>query len=115
MNTIEMSQPTHKLEIGHLVVQARIPPGEGQHPVFVMLHGWTGDENSMWIFAPRLPADAILLAPRGLYESPLGGYSWYPKIDRLWPRIEDFDEAIAGLRQILMPTFFPEGNFLTSG
>ena len=111
MNAIEMSQPTHKLEIGRLVVQARIPPGEGKHPLFVMLHGWTGDENSMWIFAPRLPPDAILLAPRGLFESPLGGYSWYPKIDRDWPGIEEFEEAIAGLGKILSPTYFPGALF----
>ncbi len=29
-----------------------------------MLHGWTGDENSMWVFARNFPADYYILAPR---------------------------------------------------
>jgi phospholipase/carboxylesterase len=111
MNASASNQPNQKIEIGQQVIQARVPPGNGQYPVFVMLHGWTGDENSMWIFASRLPAEAILLSPRGLYVSPRGGYSWYPKIDRDWPRISDFDEAISALVRILSPEYFPQGDF----
>lgn len=104
-------RPTNRLEINNLVVQARIPPGDGPHPVFVMLHGWTGDENSMWIFASRLPPHALLLAPRGLYESPLGGFSWYPKLDRALPRLDDFETAIIALTRILSAEYFPSGDF----
>lgn len=42
----------------------------------LMIHGWTGDENSMWVFARNLPADYVILAPRGLHVAPQGGYSW---------------------------------------
>ena len=104
-------RPTHRLQVNNLVIQARIPPGDGPFPVFVMLHGWTGDENSMWIFASRLPANVILLSPRGLYESPLGGYSWYPKLDKVWPVLSDFETSIEALAEVLSIDYFPAGNF----
>ena len=46
--------------------------------LLLLLHGWTGDENSMWKFVPDLPADYAILAPRAPYPAPrkLGGYSW---------------------------------------
>ena len=111
MGNLDTHRPTHLLEINNLVIQARIPPGEGPFPVFTMLHGWTGDENSMWIFGSRLPVNAILLSPRGLYESPMGGYSWYPKLDRAWPVLNDFDSAIAALIEVLSTGSFPKGDF----
>lgn len=42
----------------------------------VLLHGFTGDENSMWIFSRKLPARMAVLAPRGIYLQQEGGYSW---------------------------------------
>jgi phospholipase/carboxylesterase len=104
-------RPTHRIEINDLMIQARIPSGEGPHPVFVMLHGWTGDENSMWIFSSRLPANAILLSPRGLYDSPMGGFSWYPKLDKAWPALSDFEIAIVALTKVLSSDYFPVGDF----
>ncbi len=44
----------------------------------LLLHGWTGDENSMWIFARNFPADMWIAAPRALYPAEGGGYSWRP-------------------------------------
>jgi phospholipase/carboxylesterase len=111
MENLDIHHPTHRLEINNLVIQARIPPGDGPHPVFMMLHGWTGDENSMWIFASRLPRNAILLSPRGLFDSPMGGYSWYPKLDKAWPVLNDFEAAIAVLTEVLSNLYFPKGDF----
>ena len=93
------------------MIQARIPPGEGPFPVFVLLHGWTGDENSMWIFASRLPANALILSPRGLYNSSMGGYSWYPQLDKTWPEVNDFETAIEALSKVLSIDYFPAGDF----
>lgn len=42
----------------------------------LMLHGWTGDENSMWIFARKFPEDYWITAPRALHAAEEGGYSW---------------------------------------
>ena len=46
--------------------------------LLVLIHGWTGDENSMWTLARNLPGKYSILAPRGPYPAPQGGYSWRP-------------------------------------
>jgi phospholipase/carboxylesterase len=111
MGNFDPHRPTHRLEINDLVFQARVPPGAGPFPVFLMLHGWTGDENSMWIFASRLPENAILLSPRGFYPSSLGGFSWYPKLAKAWPVLDDFIPAIQALSEVLSVDYFPKGDF----
>ena len=49
-----------------------------QQPARLMLliHGLTGDENSMWVFARNLPAQYWLVAPRATYHAEPSGYSW---------------------------------------
>jgi phospholipase/carboxylesterase len=42
----------------------------------LLIHGLTGDENSMWVFARNLPAQYWLVAPRGPYPAQPSGYSW---------------------------------------
>ena len=67
------------VEIGGWTLKVRQPDGDGPHPVILLVHGWTGDENSMWVFAPRLPRNALLVAPRAPYLSrhpEIAGYSW---------------------------------------
>lgn len=46
--------------------------------LMLLIHGITGDENVMWVFARNLPADYWMVAPRAPYESQRqeGGYSW---------------------------------------
>lgn len=46
--------------------------------LLLLLHGLTGDENSMWVFAQDLPASYWINAPRAPYISNReeGGYSW---------------------------------------
>lgn len=100
------------LEIDGWVFRQRVPQGEGPHPVVLMLHGWTGDEHAMWIFASRLPAEAMLLAPRGLYSTPYGGYGWHPHKAKSWPWIDDFQPSIEALRLILTEEYFPRADFL---
>jgi len=46
--------------------------------LLLMLHGYTGDENSMWIFAKDLPAHYWMIAPRAPHPSGMTGYSWRP-------------------------------------
>jgi len=89
------------------VVRQRTPEGPGPHPLLLLLHGWTGDENAMWIFANRLPENALLVAPRGLYPTALGGYGWQPALGRTWPDLEDFRPAMEALWNLLAPQNFP--------
>jgi phospholipase/carboxylesterase len=44
----------------------------------LLLHGWTGDENSMWIFTRKFPEDMWMAAPRAPHASREGGFSWRP-------------------------------------
>ncbi|MFN2196894.1 MAG: alpha/beta hydrolase [Anaerolineales bacterium] len=57
-------------------------------PVYLLLHGWTGDENVMWVFADRIPAKFLEIAPRAPYPAPRGGYSWQPEMHTGWPDYE---------------------------
>lgn len=42
----------------------------------LLLHGWTGDENSMWVFARNFRPDLFIAAPRAPHPAVAGGYSW---------------------------------------
>lgn len=46
--------------------------------LLLMLHGYTGDENSMWVFAKDLPRHYWMVAPRAPHPSEMTGYSWRP-------------------------------------
>jgi len=74
---------------------SRTTPGR----VLLLLHGWTGDENSMWIFARKVPAEYTLLAPRAPLADQNGGYSWREMTDGQWgfPSIEDLQPAADSL------------------
>jgi phospholipase/carboxylesterase len=99
------------LQLDQWVARTRQPQGSGSFPVFLLLHGLTGDEDVMWVFASRLPANALLIAPRGLHSSALGGYSWLPEYERQWPVVADFRPAVKALLELLNPNFFPAADF----
>lgn len=67
--------------------------------LLLMLHGWTGDENSMWVFARNFPTDILLLAPRAPHPAAEGGYSWRPlRTDSFGrPSLEDLRESAQAL------------------
>lgn len=46
--------------------------------LMLLIHGLTGDENVMWVFARNLSADYWMVAPRAPHASQMkqGGYSW---------------------------------------
>ncbi len=92
---------TSLIEIGNTVARIRIPISERPSQLILLLHGWTGDEDSMWIFESRLPKEAMLIAPRGIYSTPWGGFGWQKQIDRNWPLIEDFYPAFEVIHQVI--------------
>jgi phospholipase/carboxylesterase len=67
--------------------------------LLLMLHGWTGDENSMWIFARRLPGHLAVLAPRAPFPASDRGYSWRENVTGTWrlPEFEDFRSSAEAL------------------
>lgn len=56
----------------------RVRPAQNAKRLLLMIHGWTGDENSMWVFARGLPPDYWIIAPRAPHPLESGGYSWRP-------------------------------------
>jgi phospholipase/carboxylesterase len=41
-----------------------------------LIHGWTGDENSMWVFTRGLSNEYWMIAPRAPHATGTIGYSW---------------------------------------
>jgi phospholipase/carboxylesterase len=61
---------------------------ESTHPsprLVLLIHGFTGDENSMWVFARDLPAYYWIVAPRAPHDGEPSGFSWRP------PQFENMD------------------------
>ncbi|MCL5429395.1 MAG: dienelactone hydrolase family protein [Chloroflexi bacterium] len=91
-----MDEP-RDLIVGDWKLKLRVPQGAGPHPVIFLIHGWTGDEKSMWVFAPRLPRNTLLVAPRAPYASnhpELGGFSWVPERGQNFSSLEMFQPAL---------------------
>lgn len=85
-----------------LRVREATPPA--RH-LMLLIHGLTGDENVMWVFARNLPADIWMIAPRAPSPTQMqqGGYSWRPNAtdtdDRL--RVEELQPAAETLIRLL--------------
>lgn len=71
--------------------------------LLLMLHGWTGDENSMWVFARDLPPEEWVIAPRAPHSTEPSGYSWRPNADgdSARPSLEMFQPSIQELVEMV--------------
>lgn len=79
----------------------RVRPGTSQR-VLLLLHGWTGDENSMWIFTRNFPVEYWIIAPRAPNVANPSGYSWRAPAPRgSWPTVDLFRPSIAALIDLL--------------
>ncbi len=57
----------------------RVRPSPSANPrLLLLIHGWTGDENSMWVFTRGLSSDYWMMAPRAPHTVELNGFSWRP-------------------------------------
>ena len=62
--------------------------------VLLLLHGWTGDEHSMWVFTSKLPDDYWLIALRGPIKTPTSGYAWVNQTPGVWPKLSQFKSQV---------------------
>lgn len=77
------------------------PPGEQAKGLMFLLHGWTGDENSMWVFAPHTASQHWIVAPRAPFPTLPSGYSWRPLLERRgWPNLDDLRPAAEKLHHL---------------
>lgn len=97
-----MSQniPTTILDQGWII---RINPSNHDRPrrLMLMVHGWTGDENSMNVFQRGLPGDYVIISPRGYIEAGEGGYGWAPHREGLDAELKSFQEPAKKIYDIL--------------
>ena len=70
INTHQMTYNGWTMRVRHA---AQEPPR-----FLLLLHGWTGDENSMWVFARDLHPKYWMIAPRAPHTAQPSGYSWCP-------------------------------------
>lgn len=91
-----------------LIHQIAQPAGEGPFPTAVLLHGRSGDEKVMWVFANSLPPGWLLVAPRGIKPDPDGGYTWHPRDREEWPPLAQFDAAVTAVTRFIhaLPTLY---------
>lgn len=91
-----------RIELDGWVIQSRIPSALiDKNPVFLLLHGWTGDESVMWVFADKLPQKYIMFSPRGIFPTPLGGYGWQTDIHQGWPVLNELQPAAMKLMELI--------------
>jgi len=86
------------LMLGNWTYRLRMPPVQPKS-ILLLLHGWMGDENSMGVLAHNLSPEIAILAPRGLFVVPEGGYSWREIKPGTWgmASLEEFRPAADAL------------------
>ncbi len=77
-------------------------------PTVVMLHGWSGDEGSMWIFKRVLPKHVAIFAPRAPIVLANDGFVWFEEM-KLQPTPVSMKIALEKLERFLasLPRLYP--------
>ena len=93
---------THQMTYNGWVMRVRHATQEPAH-FLLLLHGWTGDENSMWVFASKAPEDAWIAAPRAPHTAEQGGYSWRTLQPGTWglPTLNELKPAADNLIRLV--------------
>ncbi|MCB8982695.1 MAG: dienelactone hydrolase family protein [Ardenticatenaceae bacterium] len=84
-----------------LIHRVQKPIGDGPFPTVVMLHGRSGNEDVMWVFAKSCPPGWLLVAPRAIKPDADGGYAWHPRSKDEWPSLDRFDEAVTAVTRFI--------------
>jgi phospholipase/carboxylesterase len=76
---VQIAPNTQLVEFEDWVLRVR-PTSRKPVRFMLLLHGFTGDENSMWVFARGLPSDYWMVAPRAPHFTEPSGFSWRPHL-----------------------------------
>jgi phospholipase/carboxylesterase len=74
---VQTATNTELIEFNDWTLRVRASQSESPR-LLILLHGWTGDENSMWIFTRGLSPDYWMMAPRAPHAVDPSGFSWRP-------------------------------------
>jgi phospholipase/carboxylesterase len=98
---------------GRLTHRIRLPDGANDAnriPTVVMLHGWCGDEEAMWIFSRLVPLGVAIVTPRAPIDLPGRGAIWarHDGVD-YQPDTASLAEAVFRLERFLacLPQMYP--------
>ena len=93
---------THQMTYNGWVMRVRHAMQEPAR-FLLLLHGWTGDENSMWVFSSKAPDDTWIAAPRAPHTAEQGGYSWRMLHPGTWglPTLNDLKPAADSLIRLV--------------
>jgi phospholipase/carboxylesterase len=76
---VQIAPDTELIEFENWTLRIRKSTDHASAPrILLLLHGWTGDENSMWVFTRDLPKNFWMIAPRAPHVAGSNGYSWRP-------------------------------------
>ncbi|HVN55350.1 MAG TPA: dienelactone hydrolase family protein [Anaerolineaceae bacterium] len=84
-------------KIGPLFVRVQPPQEPGRSELLVLLHGWTGNENVMWVFTRHFPKKYWILAPRALYPAEQGGFRWTQSSSGMQITLNDLHEGVEAI------------------
>ena len=101
MNDPLLVENGHGVQQSGLIHRVRMRLADRPYKTVVMLHGRSGNEDVMWIFANTVPADWLVVAPRGIEADPGGGFSWRLREQDEWPTLEQFDNAVTAVTQFI--------------
>jgi phospholipase/carboxylesterase len=96
-----MDLETETIEMDDWILRYRMPDDSRPVSVYLMIHGWTGDETVMWLFANRLPINFLKIAPRGLYPAQDGGFGWQARLTKGWPNVDDLQPPVEKIMSLL--------------
>ena len=100
MSTPRLVENGPEFDSSGLVHRVLEPEGFGPFPTILLLHGWKGNEDVMWVFQNRLPKGSLLVAPRAILPDPEGGYTWYEHQND-WPPLSRFEAAKAAVDRFI--------------
>jgi phospholipase/carboxylesterase len=100
-----MKNNLQMMSLGETTIKIREPEVIDQNtPVIMMLHGYTGDASSMWVFSSKLSENVFIISPRAPYASRdnrFGGYTWVDQSIMQWPIYQDFFSSAQILESLL--------------
>ncbi len=88
--------PWQTVPLSHSLARVR-EPDHAEAPVFLLLHGWTGNEKVMEPFTHALP-DGLWVLFRAPFPAPSQGYSWLPELPQGGSRLPHYQPALQHLR-----------------
>lgn len=99
---MQIAPNTQLVEFEDWVLRIR-PTTHKPARVMLLLHGFTGDENSMWVFARDMPSDYWMVAPRAPHFTEPSGFSWRPHLPGTFgrPSLEQFRPSAEALINLI--------------